>query len=31
VIPEPASLVMASMAVFAGLGYHGWRRKASQV
>jgi hypothetical protein len=30
-IPEPASLVMASIAVFAGLGYHGWHRKASQV
>jgi len=31
VVPEPASIVMASMAVIAGLGLHGLRRKGSQV
>jgi hypothetical protein len=32
VVPEPASVVMASMAVFAGLGCYGWRRlKATKV
>jgi hypothetical protein len=31
-IPEPTSVVMASVSVLAGLGYFGWsRRKASQV
>jgi hypothetical protein len=29
IIPEPASLVMASTAVFAGLGCYGWRRRKS--
>jgi hypothetical protein len=29
-VPEPASIVMASMAVVAGLGLHGLRRKGTQ-